>query len=80
MDYSKAFQVLGEMGYRQVRSAKFQGFEWRVPNSCLENDERSESGASEKFAIMAALSRAGFRAAMLGATQAVHFGPKPPAA
>ena len=79
-NYGEAFQILSDMGYTYTKTNKFPGFEYRVPNSCLQNDERSESGASEKFTIMAGLRRAGYRATMLGATQAVHFGPKPPVA
>ena len=74
MDYNKAFEIIGAFGYTYSKTKKFEGFEYRVNNSSLNNDERSESGCTEKFVVLGALRQAGYKADMLGNTQAVHFG------
>ena len=71
--YKAAFDLIEKMGYRWSKTSKYPGFEFRVQNSSLENDERSESGASEKYMVMGALQNAGYDAKMLGKTCSVHF-------
>jgi hypothetical protein len=76
--YVKAFEIIEGLGYRVSKTKKHPGFDYRVQNSSLMSDERSDNGAAEKFVVMYSLRRAGYNAEMLGTTQAVHFGAKVP--